>query len=99
MAFVIGANLADDRVVLAKTVPTDYLRKAEGGITATALLSDEQATHVQQADKGELTLESSVTDETGVTVSRCRGGMGMAFNLTISFRLRYCARIRGSTRA
>ncbi|MBC7572687.1 MAG: YiiD C-terminal domain-containing protein [Spirosoma sp.] len=72
MALVVGANLPDDRLVVAKSVTIDYLRKAKDGITATALLTDEQATHVQQADKGELTLESSVTDETGVTVSRCR---------------------------
>jgi len=72
MAFVIGANLPDDWAVFAKTVATDYLRKAKGGITATALLTDEQATHVRQADKGKLTQESSVTEATGVTVSRRR---------------------------
>lgn len=72
MAFVIGANLTDDRLVVARTVTMSYGRKAQGGITATATLSPEQIQHICETEKGELTLECPVVDETGTEVSRCR---------------------------
>lgn len=72
MALVVGANLTDDRLVVAKTVAIDYLRKATGAITATATLTDEQIQQIRETEKGELSLESSVSDESGEEVSRCR---------------------------
>jgi acyl-coenzyme A thioesterase PaaI-like protein len=71
MAFVVGANLPDDCLVVAKTVAIAYLRKAQGGIEATATLTPEQAERIRETEKGELTLVSIVTDETGAEVSRC----------------------------
>ena len=72
MALVVGANLTDDRLVVAKTVSIDYLRKAKGAITATATLTDEQMRQIRETEKGELSLESTVSDETGAVVSICR---------------------------
>ncbi|MBO0935780.1 DUF4442 domain-containing protein [Fibrella sp. HMF5335] len=72
MALVIGANLADNQVVVAKTVTIDYRRRAQGGIRATATLTSEGATHIGQTERGELTLTSPITDETGTEVAHCQ---------------------------
>ena len=72
MALVVGANLPDDRIVVAKTVTIDYRRRAQGGIRATASLTHEQARLIVETEHGELALTSPITDETGTEVAHCQ---------------------------
>ncbi|MBO0931496.1 DUF4442 domain-containing protein [Fibrella aquatilis] len=72
MALVVGANLPDNRLVVAKTVTIDYRRRAQGGIRATATLTDEQARLIAETERGELVLTSPITDETGTEVAYCQ---------------------------
>ncbi len=72
MALLVGANLTDDRTVVAKTVSIQYGRKAQGDIRVTATLTAEQMQHIQETEKGELVLECDIMDETSTVVGHCQ---------------------------
>lgn len=69
--FALGMHLPDDKLPLIKTLKVDYLKRAQGGLTATAQLSAAQIQQVQTQDKGEVTVPVSITDESGGQPIQC----------------------------
>ena len=69
--FVIGMNLPDDKLPLIKTMSIDYVRRAQGGLVATAELSAEQIERFFTDPKGEVLVPVEVKDESGEQPVRC----------------------------
>ena len=72
MALVIGANILDTQLVLAKSVTIDYLKKAKGNIIAKTELTAAQVNLIREQEKGELQLQSAIFDEGNTLVSICK---------------------------
>jgi len=62
---VFGLNVPDGRLPLLKAMEVNYLRRARGGLTAVARLTDEQIALIRSAEKGEVEVAVSITDEDG----------------------------------
>lgn len=69
--FVIGMNLPDDKLPLMKTMSIDYVRRAEGGLVATAHLGPEQIERLFTEPKGEVLVPVEVKDDSGAEPIRC----------------------------
>lgn len=69
--FVVGMNLPDDKLPLIKTLSIDYLRRAQGGLVATAHLAPEQIEALFTEPKGEVLVPVEVKDESGAEPIRC----------------------------
>jgi acyl-coenzyme A thioesterase PaaI-like protein len=68
---VVGMNVRDDCLPLAKTMHIDFKRRAQGALRAVATLSDAQRSLMQQSDKGELSVAVQVSDESGEQPIQC----------------------------
>ena len=68
---LVGMNVRDDCIPLAKELKMRFKRRASGSLRAVATLSDEQRTAMQASDKGELTVAVSITDEAGANPVEC----------------------------
>ena len=68
---VVGMNVRDDCLPLAKQLKVAFKKRAQGGMRAVAVLSDEQRAHMQQSDKGEVTVAVQVSDESGEQPIEC----------------------------
>jgi len=68
---VVGMNVRDDCVPLAKQLAVAFKRRAQGSLRAVAVLSDAQRALMQQTDKGEVTVAVQVTDEAGAQPIEC----------------------------
>lgn len=68
---VVGMNVRDDCLPLAKTLHIDFKRRAQGGLRAVATLSDAQRALMQQSDKGEVNVTVQVSDESGEQPIQC----------------------------
>ena len=62
---VFGLNVPDGRLPLLKAMEVNYLRRANGSLTAVARLSDEQVALIRSAEKGEVEVAVTITDEDG----------------------------------
>jgi acyl-coenzyme A thioesterase PaaI-like protein len=62
---VFGLNLPDGRLPLLKAMEIDYLRRANGDLRAVARLTDEQIARIRSAEKGEVQVAVTITDEDG----------------------------------
>ncbi len=69
--FLVGMNVADDKLPLIKTLKVDYLKRATGALQATAVLTPEQIEAIRSQDKGEVAVTVTVTDEAGIEPIRC----------------------------
>jgi acyl-coenzyme A thioesterase PaaI-like protein len=69
--FVVGMNIPDDKLPLMKSMKIDYTKRAQGGLTAVATLTDEQIRQIQTTEKGDVTVNVKVTDESGVEPIQC----------------------------
>ncbi len=49
--FVVGMSIPDDKLPLMKSMKVDYTKRAEGGLTAVATLTDEQIRQIQTTEK------------------------------------------------
>lgn len=63
--FLTGLHVPDHRVLLIKSLHVNYLKIAQGGLTATATLSPEQQQLIAEQEKGELLIPVSVIDDAG----------------------------------
>ncbi|UUM27729.1 DUF4442 domain-containing protein [Acinetobacter colistiniresistens] len=70
--FLIGLHVPDDRILLIKSLHVDYLKVAQGGLTATATLSAEQQQFIADNEKGELLIPVTVLDDSGNTPIQCQ---------------------------
>ena len=68
---VVGMNLRDDCIPLAKHMRMAFKKRATGSLRAVATLSDEQRAAMQASDKGEVTVSVVVTDEAGIEPVEC----------------------------
>lgn len=68
---VVGMNVRDDCLPLAKQLKVEFKKRAQGGMRAVAVLSDEQRAHMQHSDKGEVTVAVQVSDESGEQPIEC----------------------------
>lgn len=61
-----GLNLPDDKLPLLKSMEVHYTKRTQGDLTATATLTDpNDITRVQSDDKGDITFDVEIKDETG----------------------------------
>lgn len=63
--FVVGLNLPGDKLPLIKNMNLQYVRRSQGGMKATAYVSDEQIKMMQEQEKGDILVAVKVQDETG----------------------------------
>ncbi len=68
---VVGMNVRDDCIPLAKEMKMAFKKRATGGLRAVATLSAEQRAAMAASDKGEVTVQVTVTDETGINPVEC----------------------------
>ncbi len=68
---VVGMNVRDDCIPLAKELKMAFKKRATGGLRAVATLSDEQRAAMQASAKGEVNVAVTVTDEAGVNPVEC----------------------------
>jgi acyl-coenzyme A thioesterase PaaI-like protein len=68
---VVGLNVRDDCVPLAKELKVAFKKRAQGSMRAVAVLTDEQRALMQQADKGEVLVQVQVSDESGAQPIEC----------------------------
>ena len=62
---LVGMNVPDRSVPVIKTLHVDYLKRCHGDLKAVARLTDEQIEQMTSIEKGEVTVEITVTDERG----------------------------------
>ncbi|EOR05130.1 DUF4442 domain-containing protein [Acinetobacter genomosp. 15BJ] len=70
--FLTGLHVPDDRILLIKSLHVDYLKVAQGGLTATAALSADQQKFIADNDKGELLVPVTVIDDSGNEPIQCQ---------------------------
>ena len=68
---VVGMNVRDDCLPLAKELKMAFRRRATGALRAVATLTDEQRAAMQASNKGEIRVPVVVTDEAGVQPVEC----------------------------
>ena len=68
---VVGMNVRDDCIPLAKELKMSFKKRATGDMRAVATLTDEQRALMQASDKGEVNVAVTVTDEAGVHPVEC----------------------------
>jgi len=68
---VVGMNVRDDCLPLAKELRMVFRKRATGGLRAVAQLTDVQRAAMQASDKGEVSVAVTVTDEAGVNPVEC----------------------------
>jgi acyl-coenzyme A thioesterase PaaI-like protein len=70
--FLTGLHVPDHRILLIKSLHVDYLKVAQGGLTATASLSPELQQFIAEQEKGELLIPVTVIDDTGNEPIQCQ---------------------------
>ncbi len=68
---VVGMNVRDDCIPLAKELKMAFKKRATGDMRAVATLTDEQRARMQASDNGEVNVAVTVTDEAGVQPVEC----------------------------
>ncbi len=68
---VVGMNVRDDCIPLAKELTMAFKKRATGALRAVATLTSEQRQLMQASDKGEVHVAVTVTDEAGVEPVEC----------------------------
>lgn len=68
---VVGMNVRDDCIPLAKELKMAFKKRATGALRAVATLSAEQRAAMLASDKGEVKVPVTVTDEAGVNPVEC----------------------------
>lgn len=69
--FCVGMNLPDSALPLVKEIDIKYVKRSRGAITATSRIFDEQIEKLRTTDRGEITLDVTITDETGGQPAIC----------------------------
>ena len=70
--FLTGLHVPDDRILLIKSLHVDYLKVAQGGLTATATLSADQQKFIANNEKGELLIPVTVIDDSANEPIHCQ---------------------------
>lgn len=70
--FLTGLHTPDERILLIKSLHVDYLKVAQGGLTATATLSADQQKFILANEKGEMLIPVTVIDDSGNEPIHCQ---------------------------
>ncbi|MCG8433625.1 MAG: DUF4442 domain-containing protein [Gammaproteobacteria bacterium] len=68
---VVGMNLPDSRIPLFKSMHINYVRRAAGGLTAEARLTESDRQRIRNEEKGDVTVQVHVTDANGDVPVEC----------------------------
>ena len=68
---VVGMNVRDDCLPLAKELKVQFKRRTQGDMRAVASLSPQQRQLMQSQDKGEVVVPVTVTDASGEAPIQC----------------------------
>jgi hypothetical protein len=68
---VVGMNVRDDCIPLAKEMKLAFRKRATGALHAVATLTEQQRELLRSTDKGEVSVAVIVTDEAGVHPVEC----------------------------
>lgn len=68
---VVGMNVRDDCIPLAKELKMAFKKRANGAMRAVATLTVEQQALMRASDKGEVNVQVTVTDEAGIEPVEC----------------------------
>ena len=68
---VVGMNVRDDCIPLAKELKMQFKKRATGGMRAVATLTPEQRSLMAESTKGEVNVHVIVTDEAGIEPVQC----------------------------
>lgn len=68
---VVGMNVRDDCIPLAKELKMAFKKRATGAMHAVATLTAEQQALMRASDKGEVKVAVTVTDEAGANPVEC----------------------------
>ncbi len=68
---VVGLNVRDDCLPLAKAFEMAFRKRATGGLRAIATLSPDQRQAMQASDKGDVTVQVTVTDDADIEPVTC----------------------------
>ncbi len=68
---VVGMNVRDDCLPLAKELKVAFKKRTQGALRATAVLTDAQRALMSSTDKGEVSVQVQVTDESGAEPIEC----------------------------
>ena len=68
---VVGMNVRDDCIPLAKELKMAFKKRATGALRAVAILTAEQQALMRASDKGEVNVRVTVTDEAGIAPVEC----------------------------
>ncbi len=68
---VVGMNVRDDCIPLAKELKMAFRKRATGSMRAVATLTAEQRALMRASDKGEVKVAVTVTDEAGIEPVEC----------------------------
>jgi len=68
---VVGMNVRDDCIPLAKELKMAFKKRATGSMRAVASLTAEQQALMRASDKGEVRVAVTVTDEAGIEPVEC----------------------------
>ena len=68
---VVGMNVRDDCIPLAKELKMAFKKRATGAMRAVATLTVEQQALMRASDKGEVNVHVAVTDEAGIEPVEC----------------------------
>jgi acyl-coenzyme A thioesterase PaaI-like protein len=69
--FVVGMNLPDDKLPLIKSLKVDFKKRTKGAMRVVATLTPEQREKIKTTERGELLVETHVTDESGEEPIQC----------------------------
>jgi acyl-coenzyme A thioesterase PaaI-like protein len=69
--FVVGMNVPDSRTLVIKSLKVEFQKRCKGALRATATLTPEQLELVRTAEKGEVSVAVTATDESGAEPIRC----------------------------
>lgn len=69
--FLVGMSVPDSRVPVIKSMHVDYVKRASGDMKAVARLTEEQVELIRTTEKGEVSVEITVTDSKGIEPIKC----------------------------
>ncbi|MFD2165534.1 DUF4442 domain-containing protein [Thalassotalea euphylliae] len=68
---VFGMNVPDSHLPLLKSMTVNYNRRMQGDLKAIATLTTEQIQTIESAEKGDLVVAVTITDESGQEPIEC----------------------------
>jgi len=62
---IVGMNVPDSKLPLIKSMQVDFVRRCQGGVRATATISDEDYKRIHEEERGDVKVDVMVRDDSG----------------------------------